>query len=140
MPDHITPDLSNEWKSYMPGDTKPRCSPVFALIFPNLGNAGRCTATEAGAAPFSSLNTPTTCASPGLVAQCRGGGCGFVDQCGVLLGDMIHARDRLIHLRDSATLLLTGGRDLGHDVGHPLHAIEVFRSSLPRFLATTLSV
>src|SRR5690606_25479492 len=57
----------------------------------------------------------------GLFLHRAGRGGGFLDQGRVLLGGLVHLHDGLVDLLDARRLLLRGGRDLGHDVGHALH-------------------
>ena len=49
--------------------------------------------------------------------EAAGGGRHFFDQRRILLGDLVHLRDRLANLRDAGGLLIAGRADLAHDVG-----------------------
>ena len=48
------------------------------------------------------------------------------DQRRILLGDVVHLGDRVVHLFDTGTLLVAGSSDLGHDVSHAPHAADDF--------------
>ena len=53
----------------------------------------------------------------GQLLERPGGRGDFLDECGVLLGDLIHLRYRCIDLSDARALLDGRGGDFGHDVG-----------------------
>ena len=54
----------------------------------------------------------------------------FFHQCGVLLGHFFQRAHRLAHMADALALLLRGGRDLAHDVGHAAHRLHQFFNGL----------
>src|SRR5690606_37771012 len=60
----------------------------------------------------------------GLLLQAAGGGGRFLDQAGVLAGDVVHLGDRGIDLFDAGGLLAAGRADLAHDVGDAVDAVD----------------
>ena len=55
-----------------------------------------------------------------------GSGGRFLDQRSVLLCHLVHLHDGLVDLFDARGLFLAGRRNLGHDIGHPLDAVDNF--------------
>jgi hypothetical protein len=62
-----------------------------------------------------------------------GGGC-FLDERRVLLRHAVHLRHRAVYLLDARRLFLGGGRNLGDDVRHLLHALHDLRQRLAGFI------
>ena len=63
--------------------------------------------------------------------RCR---CGLLNQRGVLLGHTIHLGDRLAYLINPAALLIRGGSDFAHDIGHAGHGADNFRHRRSGFI------
>ncbi len=78
---------------------------------------------EACRSAASSRNAPTT---PASVAACSciepAAAAASSTSAAFCCVDLVHLRDRLIDLLDAGALLVAGRGDLGHDVGHALHA------------------
>ena len=51
----------------------------------------------------------------GLIGERLGRGCGLLDQCGVLLSDLVHLGHGLVDLLDAGSLLLAGGAAVAGD-------------------------